>query len=229
MDGRYRSATEGEPMTPMLEARVSFDESQYEAMGVAELLSVCQQAGLRGLEGLEWTGIGGLVQVEVEERIDEATLDALAYVYRWEFVAPVDGGYLYILGFVAPGLPDGIADHAEDLFGTCDLALGDDEVTLSLVGPQEAIRGMVRGYTSAGVTPTLRKLGEYEGDAGPLAELTDRQREVVQTAYREGYYEVPRDASTADVAAKLDVDPSTVAEHLQRAERNLLRRHLASG
>jgi len=215
-------------MTPMLEARVSFDESQYGAVGLEELHSVCQQAGLRDLEGLEWTGIGGLVQVEVEERIDEVTLDALASVSRWEFVAAVDGGYLYLLGFVAPGLPDGIADHAETLFGTCDLDIG-DEVTVSLVGPREAVRGMIRGYESAGVTPTLSKLGEYEGDTGPLAELTDRQLEVVQTAYREGYYEVPRDASTADVAAELDVDPSTVAEHLQRAERNLLRRHLTSG
>jgi len=35
-------------------------------------------------------------------------------------------------------------------------------------------------------------------------------------------YEVPRGASTDDVAEAVGLDPSTVAEHLQRAERNLL-------
>jgi predicted DNA binding protein len=43
-----------------------------------------------------------------------------------------------------------------------------------------------------------------------------------------GYYEVPRDVSTNEIAAQLDLDSSTVAEHLQRAERNLLSTHLSS-
>jgi len=37
-----------------------------------------------------------------------------------------------------------------------------------------------------------------------------------------GYYEVPKQVSSEEIAAELDLDPSTVAEHLQRAERNLL-------
>ena len=45
-------------------------------------------------------------------------------------------------------------------------------------------------------------------------------------AYEMGYYEVPREVSTADVAAELGVDASTVTEHLQRAEHNLLARYL---
>lgn len=41
-----------------------------------------------------------------------------------------------------------------------------------------------------------------------------------------GYYDVPRNASTEEVAAELELDGSTVSEHLQRAERNVLRRVL---
>jgi predicted DNA binding protein len=88
---------------------------------------------------------------------------------------------------------------------------------------------MIREYVDAGVNPDLRSLGEYDGSEGPLADLTGRQREVLEAAYAAGYYEVPRDASTEDVATELGVDPSTVAEHLQRAERNLLTRHLQAG
>jgi predicted DNA binding protein len=49
---------------------------------------------------------------------------------------------------------------------------------------------------------------------------------VLRTAHRLGYFAVPREASTAEVAAALGLDDSTVAEHLQRAERNLLDRLL---
>jgi DNA-binding CsgD family transcriptional regulator len=213
----------------MREAEVSFTDSEYEVMGIEELVSVCQEAGLRELDELECTGNGGLMQVVAEERIDEETLDDLEYVYQWEFVTERDDAYLYIIGFVAPALPDGIAEYADELVGTCDPEIGEYQTTMSLVGPQEAIRDMVREYVDAGVNPTLQSLGEYDGSDRPLAELTDRQREVMETAYEEGFYEVPRAASTEDIAAKLDVDPSTVAEHLQRAERNLLSRHLASG
>jgi predicted DNA binding protein len=51
---------------------------------------------------------------------------------------------------------------------------------------------------------------------------------VLETAYDLGFYEVPRQASTEDVAGELDIDPATASEHLQRAERNLLTSQLAT-
>ncbi|MFB6270658.1 MAG: helix-turn-helix domain-containing protein, partial [Halobacterium sp.] len=53
--------------------------------------------------------------------------------------------------------------------------------------------------------------------------LTDRQREVVETAVDLGYYDVPRTAGQDDVAAELDCASSTVAEHLRKAEAALAR------
>ena len=79
---------------------------------------------------------------------------------------------------------------------------------------------------SNGASPELPRLGGYGGGERPLAELTDRQREVVESAYETGYYEVPREATATEVAAELDLDSSTVVEHLQRAERNLMTHHL---
>lgn len=73
-----------------------------------------------------------------------------------------------------------------------------------------------------GLDVTLERLSEYRGSESTLDRLTDRQREVVETAHSLGYYDVPRTASTEDVATELGLDPSTVAEHLQRAERNLM-------
>lgn len=52
--------------------------------------------------------------------------------------------------------------------------------------------------------------------------LTDRQHEVLQTAYRMGYFERPRGANATEVAAELGVNPSTFTEHLLAAQRKIL-------
>ena len=54
------------------------------------------------------------------------------------------------------------------------------------------------------------------------ARLTDRQREVVETAYEMGYFEYPKRANATDVAAELDVARSTFTEHVAAAQTKLL-------
>lgn len=61
---------------------------------------------------------------------------------------------------------------------------------------------------------------------GPLADgletLTDRQHEVLEAAYRAGYYRWPRDSTAADVAETLDISRPTLHAHLRKAENQLL-------
>ncbi|WP_436926694.1 helix-turn-helix domain-containing protein [Halosimplex amylolyticum] len=52
--------------------------------------------------------------------------------------------------------------------------------------------------------------------------LTDRQREVLVTAYRSGYFQRPRERTGAEVAAQLGISPSTFSQHLRAAQRKLL-------
>jgi len=52
--------------------------------------------------------------------------------------------------------------------------------------------------------------------------LTDRQREVLETAHDMGYFEYPRESNATEVAAALDISPSTLAEHLAAAQGKLL-------
>ncbi len=53
-------------------------------------------------------------------------------------------------------------------------------------------------------------------------ELTDRQREAMQIAHANGYYDIPREISTAAIAEKLGVERRTAEEHLRRAENKLV-------
>jgi predicted DNA binding protein len=55
-----------------------------------------------------------------------------------------------------------------------------------------------------------------------LAHLTDRQREVLRTAHRMGYFEYPRRANATAVADELDIGVSTFTEHLAAAQGALL-------
>lgn len=52
--------------------------------------------------------------------------------------------------------------------------------------------------------------------------LTDRQREVLRTAFEAGYYDWPRGCTGEDVAAELGIASATFSEQIHAAERNLL-------
>lgn len=52
--------------------------------------------------------------------------------------------------------------------------------------------------------------------------LTSRQREVLATAYEMGYFDHPKGANASEVAAALDISPSTFSEHLAAGQRKLL-------
>jgi predicted DNA binding protein len=210
----------------MREAVLSVSDNELAALGIQDLVSLCRSAGLRDFDELECQPMGAVIRIEVDTQLDEDRLQTIDYVNWWERVTSSNDPQQYLLSFTAPNLSETISNHANDLVGTCDPEMTDQGATLSIVGPHDAIRGTLDEYMSSGISPNLRKIASYNGMKQPLDRLTDRQQEVIQTAYDMGFYEVPRETSTEAVAAELEIDPSTVAEHLQRAERNLLSRFL---
>jgi len=72
---------------------------------------------------------------------------------------------------------------------------------------------------------TIHRLVESpDCEAGSPASsaLSDRQQEALLTAFRLGYFEVPRGATLSDVAAELDISPPSASERLRRAQRALI-------
>ncbi|RXK51389.1 helix-turn-helix domain-containing protein [Halorientalis pallida] len=71
----------------------------------------------------------------------------------------------------------------------------------------------------------LSQSGEVVGNgfvSVDTGRLTDRQREVLTTAYDMGYFEYPKGANAEEVAAELEISPSTLAEHLAAAQQKVL-------
>lgn len=113
-----------------------------------------------------------------------------------------------------------VADvHAED--GTLHVTVHATDVAKlrSLVGTLSDEYGPVR-------LEYLVRTRSSDGDAPvvpvDLGRLTDRQREVVGTAYEMGYFDYPRTSNATEVSAALDIEPSTFSEHLAAAQSKLL-------
>ena len=68
---------------------------------------------------------------------------------------------------------------------------------------------------------------ELEGEPAGRYGLTNDQYEVLAEAARMGYFEVPRAASQADVAAELGITASSLSERLRRAQAYLAETTLA--
>ncbi|WP_135828272.1 helix-turn-helix domain-containing protein [Halorussus halobius] len=68
-------------------------------------------------------------------------------------------------------------------------------------------------------------LSVVEGGDGS-AVLTDRQRECLEVALREGYFEVPREATLAEVSEAVGIDKSTASGILRRGQSRVLKRYL---
>jgi len=52
--------------------------------------------------------------------------------------------------------------------------------------------------------------------------LTERQQVALQTAYNSGYFDTPRQTSTRDLGAKLNISATSASELLRRGQRQLL-------
>ena len=55
-----------------------------------------------------------------------------------------------------------------------------------------------------------------------LADLTQRQRAALESAFYAGFFEWPRDSNGEDVARSLDISPATFHQHLRTGERKIL-------
>jgi DNA-binding CsgD family transcriptional regulator len=206
----------------MRQAIISVRDEDEGALGLAGVMAVFREAGLEDIDVLSCEGSRGVARVHVEQEIDERQLTELPSVTWWERVAEAGPGNAYLVEFNACDAPDMIDACADELLPCRTIDVDDEGFTFDVTGSQAAITETITAYENAGATVSLETLRDYQHREQPLDALTSRQREVLEIAYDMGYFDVPRSASTETVAAELDLDTSTVSEHLQRAERNLL-------
>jgi hypothetical protein len=159
---------------------------------------------------------------------------AVTEEFRLPADAPVDGvesdldtvatsGTETLYRFDRDPVDDCVCEAIERIAGPASGVRAEDGtlVVTAHVTDLEAVRAVVGRLRESFDGVSVRRLTNLEaGDDGAPLEgdgLTDRQREVVQTAYDMGYFEYPKGANAGEVADALDISRSTFAEHLAAA------------
>lgn len=100
---------------------------------------------------------------------------------------------------------------------------------LTLIGPEEAIQAAL-AETPEPLTTSVKRVGRYApGAQRSIAKLSERQQEVLKTAYDLGYYQQPRRATYEDIATELDCTPANVGDILRRIENDLIEEIVHTG
>ncbi|WP_458208177.1 PAS domain S-box protein [Haladaptatus sp. NG-SE-30] len=160
------------------------------------------------------------------ERVDRYANQSAA-ITELNLIAERESGYFYEAiasesSFLATLLESGV--HPTELTATSDGARLTVELPSS--GDIKAFLEMfLNRYTDAELV-ARRELArpiktEEEFQAVYKERLTERQEEVLRTAYYAGFFNFPRDSSGSEVAEILDVSQPTVNRHLRKGERKL--------
>lgn len=108
---------------------------------------------------------------------------------------------------------------------------GTARIEVGIVPPPEpstvvdAFRESHPDATLVEMSDTERSVPLFTGSELELAleeRLTERQLEVLRTAYESGYYQRPRETTGEELAGRLDISVATFSQHVRVAERHLL-------
>jgi DNA-binding CsgD family transcriptional regulator len=108
------------------------------------------------------------------------------------------------------------------------IRVGTRTATVDLTVPSsETARRVREEYPNAAITVRWGADDAHD-DASVRSVLTDRQYEMLEAAYRHGYFDRNRNCNLSELAAELDLSRWTVSEHLRLAQRRLCS-HLLDG
>jgi len=121
-----------------------------------------------------------------------------------------------------------IADHggavrsASAVDGECEV-VAELPISADVRAVVEALRAAFDGIEVRAQRDRPRSETDSVASAPPFdADLTDRQRTALETAYYAGFFEWPRESTGEEVAESLGVSAPTFHKHLRVAERKLL-------
>lgn len=179
---------------------------------------------LRREEGVEYE----LFYAEVTDPGRYRTVIENVDSIRWYRTARIDEGSLYVFACQETREEELSLRRA---FAALELVVvppivydAEAAMRMTVIGEGEDLGTLVEGIPGE-IEVTVERVGEYDRRHARIAgALTDRQFEAVRTAVRLGYYDVPRSASLAAVAAALDCAESTASDHLRNAESAVMSR-----
>jgi hypothetical protein len=98
-----------------------------------------------------------------------------------------------------------------------------DRMKVEVLGRERDVKKILQNASRWSNTYKILGLTSIDKKEEPLlSKLSMKQRQALLTAFALGYYDVPRRISSDDLSRHLNVDKSTVVEHLRKAEKKLI-------
>jgi len=98
-----------------------------------------------------------------------------------------------------------------------------ERIRVTLLGDPSRMRRVLGWLHKSGLSYKIASVGDARfGRISLFSMLTEKQKRAMIAAYEKGYYDVPRRIGAKEIAQILKVSPSTLVEHLRRAEKHLL-------
>ncbi|WP_058365209.1 bacterio-opsin activator domain-containing protein [Haloparvum sedimenti] len=179
--------------------------------------------------GVRQTAGGNDVFVTVADAPLDAVVDAtrrLTVVEDARSIRGGDAGGVVRLRLSEPFLAAELADHGAVLQSASATPAGETTLVVDVPGGVE-VRNVTRfvgdRFADADLTSkqTREQASEHGFYASVLDRMTDRQLEVLETAYYSGFFESPRRATGETVADSLGISPQAFYQHIRTAQRKL--------
>lgn len=218
--------------THLRELRLRMSPSAFETLGVEELLSLRDEGNHVRFRSLSCRGSSGTCLVEVDEPVDTARFDRLAYIESFDLVGHGPARYEYLVRMELPRCQDTLDEQDGEFYIDGPIHLEEEGLIFTAIATQDALDSInesLMGIEDLSAYLELLSIGEYNGRNSGRDTLTERQRQILSAAFEHDYFDIPRGVTADELASEFDLDKSTVLEHLRRAERNLLEVAFESG
>ena len=126
--------------------------------------------------------------------------------------------------------PNALASNvfATGSYFSLPVEIKDGRIKASFLGTAQQIKQLLQLLRKSGFQFKIVSISDAKfSPNSPLGFLTEKQQKVLITAYRLGYYDIPKKTNTNEIAEKLHIRGSTAVRHREKAERKLLSALLA--
>lgn len=97
-----------------------------------------------------------------------------------------------------------------------------DRFSFACIGDDEELRKMLEAIKGFGEITNVSFQKPTFRNHSPTECLTEKQRSLIKTARKLGYYDYPRRISAKELAEKVGLSQATTLEHLRKAESRLM-------
>jgi hypothetical protein len=97
-----------------------------------------------------------------------------------------------------------------------------EKMTLSVTGDEENLKKFLKVVKNLGEITNINFKKAIFNEQTIISCLTNKQKEIVITAMKNGYYDYPRKINSEQLSKKVGLSKPTVVQHLRKAEKRIM-------